>query len=285
MANSKILTAEQEKTLRQPIEEYVGKIQKEIDELRKDGTAKVIMYQGRIENVKRDKTLSKGEKDSEIASCQKELEQAKAVEAQNKDQIAKLIGKAENYLKNNFDKYYNAVKASCIAEKEQALQEHQQRLAKIEKEHKETLAKTSAQAEVKEENYVYKNRVSNEKIELEKEYQKVHIHRTVISRYQKEKGLCRILCESAVEYEEMTEYEKTPEMQSELHSNLIQTVYETELVYVYEDAKTAGVAVSLICPNCGAPIQKLGLKKCEYCGSVLEVQNKKAWRLLEMREK
>ena len=30
MANSKILTAEQEKTLRQPIEEYVGKIQKEI---------------------------------------------------------------------------------------------------------------------------------------------------------------------------------------------------------------------------------------------------------------
>ena len=90
MANSKILTAEQEKTLRQPIEEYVGKIQKEIDELRKDGTAKVIMYQSRIENVKRDKTLSKGEKDSEIASCQKELEQAKAVEAQNKDQIAKL---------------------------------------------------------------------------------------------------------------------------------------------------------------------------------------------------
>ena len=120
---------------------------------------------------------------------------------------------------------------------------------------------------------------------LEKEYQKVHIHRTVISRYQKEKGLCRILCESAVEYEEMTEYEKTPEMQSELHSNLIQTVYETELVYVYEDTKTAGAAVSLICPNCGAPIQKLGLKKCEYCGSVLEVQNKKAWRLLEMREK
>ena len=173
MANSKILTAEQEKTLRQPIEEYVGKIQKEIDELRKDGTAKGIMYQSRIENVKRDKTLSKGEKDSEIASCQKELEQAKAVEAQNKDQIAKLIGKAENYLKNNFDKYYNAVKASCIAEKEQALQEHQQKLAKIEKEHKETLAKTSAQAEVKEENYVYKNRVSNEKIELEKEYQRI----------------------------------------------------------------------------------------------------------------
>ena len=43
--------------------------------------------------------------------------------------------------------------------------------------------------------------------------------------------------------------------------------------------------IQLTCENCGAPIQKLGLKKCEYCGSVLEVQNKKAWRLLEMREK
>ena len=57
MANSKILTAEQEKTLRQPIEEYVGKIQKEIDELRKDGTAKVIMYQSRIENFPKGKEI------------------------------------------------------------------------------------------------------------------------------------------------------------------------------------------------------------------------------------
>ena len=36
MANSKILTAEQERALRQPIDEYVGGIQKEIDALRKD---------------------------------------------------------------------------------------------------------------------------------------------------------------------------------------------------------------------------------------------------------
>ena len=34
MANGAILTAEQERKLRQPIDEYVGKIQKEIDELR-----------------------------------------------------------------------------------------------------------------------------------------------------------------------------------------------------------------------------------------------------------
>ena len=39
MANGAILTAEQERKLRQPIDEYVGKIQKEIDELREHGTA------------------------------------------------------------------------------------------------------------------------------------------------------------------------------------------------------------------------------------------------------
>ena len=58
MANSKILTAEQEKKLRQPIDEFVGKIQEEIDELRKDGTAKILECQNQIEGVKRDKILA-----------------------------------------------------------------------------------------------------------------------------------------------------------------------------------------------------------------------------------
>ena len=56
MANSKILTPEDKMKLRQPIDEYVGKIQKQIDVLRKDGTAKVLEYQNIIdlqkENVK-----------------------------------------------------------------------------------------------------------------------------------------------------------------------------------------------------------------------------------------
>ena len=74
--------------------------------------------QSAIAGIKRDKTLSKGEKESEIAACEKELAKAKAVEAKHKDEISKLIAKAESYLKENFDsKYYNAVKASCEAEK------------------------------------------------------------------------------------------------------------------------------------------------------------------------
>ena len=174
MANSKILTAEQEKKLRQPIDEYVGNIQKEIDKLREDGTTKVVEYQSLIEMVKRDKTLSKGEKESEISAYQKELEKAKRVEAQNKDKIAGLISEAETYIKNNFElKYYNAVKQSCAAEKAQALENHKKRMAELDKKHKEVLAGTSDRTEIKEENYVHKNRVSNEKLELEKEYQRI----------------------------------------------------------------------------------------------------------------
>ena len=150
MANSKILTAEQEHTLRQPIDEYVGGIQKEIDELRKDGTTKVVECQSAIAGIKRDKTLSKGEKESEIAACEKELAKAKAVEAKNKDEISKLIAKAESYLKENFDsKYYNAVKASCEAEKAEALAAHNERMAELDKKHKAALAKTSDRTEIR----------------------------------------------------------------------------------------------------------------------------------------
>ena len=42
---SKILSAEQEAKLRQPIDEYVGKIQAQIDELRTDGTEKAVNIQ------------------------------------------------------------------------------------------------------------------------------------------------------------------------------------------------------------------------------------------------
>ncbi len=174
MANSKILTAEQEKKLRQPIDEFVGKIQEEIDELRKDGTAKILECQNQIEGVKRDKILAKAEKENRIAALKKELDAAKAVEAKNKDQISRLIAQAEEYLKNNFNsQYYDAVKESCAAEKEEALAAHKERLAALEKQHKEVLAKTSDRQEIKEENYVHKNRISNEKLELEKDYQRI----------------------------------------------------------------------------------------------------------------
>ena len=83
--NSKMLTAEQKMQLRQPIDDYVGKIQRQIDDLREDGTEKVVSIQNTIDGIKRNRALSKAEKDSSIAKAQAELEKAKAVEAKNKD--------------------------------------------------------------------------------------------------------------------------------------------------------------------------------------------------------
>ena len=47
-AKKGILTAEQEEKMLQPIDEYVGKIQKKIDELRQEGTDRVIFYQSHM---------------------------------------------------------------------------------------------------------------------------------------------------------------------------------------------------------------------------------------------
>ena len=107
--NTKILTAEQESQLRAPIDEYVGAIQEKINALRADGTDKVIDLHNSIDGLKRDKIYTQEEKAAKLAQYQKELEQAKAVEAKNKDEIAKLIADAEGYLKEHFGAYYAAV--------------------------------------------------------------------------------------------------------------------------------------------------------------------------------
>ena len=170
--NSNILTAEQEMKLRQPIEDYVGKIQKKIDGLRVDGTDKIVEIQNVMDSIKKDRTLTKGEKEDRLAKCKTELEKAKAVEAKNKDEVSKLIADAENYLKEHFDKdYYQAVKASCAAEKAAAKARHQQKVAELEKEHKAAVAKLSDHQEIKDENYVYKNRLFDAKMTMEKEFQ------------------------------------------------------------------------------------------------------------------
>ena len=185
MANNKILTAAEEIALRQPIDDYVGGIQKKIDALRADGTAKVITYENAIDSIKRDRTLSKSEKTSKIAEIQKNLDKATAVENKNKAEVEKLIADAESYLKEHFDtEYFTPVKESCAAEKEQAKVRYNEKVAELQKQHKENLSKLSDKQEIKDENYVHKNRLSNAKLELEKEYQEIKDRRHEAYRHK-----------------------------------------------------------------------------------------------------
>ncbi|MBT9779266.1 galactoside ABC transporter permease [Clostridium sp. MCC353] len=172
--NSKTLTVEQEMKLRQPIEDYVGKIQKQIDILRADGSNKVVALQNNIDRTKRDRSLAKEEKEARIASDKALLEKAKAVEEKNKAEISKLISDAESYLAAHFDKdYYQPLKASCDQEKIQAKEKNKQKLAELEKSHQENLSKITDHQEIKDEKYVHKNRLFDAKMELEKELQQI----------------------------------------------------------------------------------------------------------------
>ena len=172
--NTKILTAEQEAQLRQPIDEYVGAIQEKIDALREDGTDKVIEIQNTIESLKRDRIYTAQEKAEKIQALTKELEAAKAVEARNKDQVAKLIADAEGYLKAHFNTdYYQAVVASCKEEKVLAEKNYQAAVSQLEKEHQATVSKLSDQHEIKDEKYVHKNRLFDAKMQRAKALQEV----------------------------------------------------------------------------------------------------------------
>lgn len=174
MANGNILTADQEMKLRQPIEDHVGKIQAKIDSLRVDGTDKVVSLQNRIDGIKRDRTLTSEEKQTKIGEIRKELEKAKAVETKNKEEVSKLIAEAEGYLKEHFDKdYYQAVKTSCDLEKAAAKEKYNKKVEQLKKQHQEIMSKLSDHQEIKDEKYVYKNRLFDAKMDLEKDLQQI----------------------------------------------------------------------------------------------------------------
>ena len=169
-----ILSADAEEKLLKPIDEYVGKIQAQIDELRVDGSDKVRSLKNHIAIAKEDKNLSKEEKDSIIAKDKAALEKAKAVEAANKDKVAKLIADAEGYLKEHYDsEYYSKVVASCEAEKSAENESYERVKATLKTEHEQTLAKLSDPEEIKDEKYVYKNKLFDAQMTHESRLQEI----------------------------------------------------------------------------------------------------------------
>ena len=157
---SMILSAEAEAALLKPIDEYVGKIQKQIDALRVDGSDKVRSLKNHIAIAKEDKNLTKEERAKIIAKDKADLEKAKSVESANKDKVSKLISDAESYLSKHYKSdYYEKVVASCEAEKAAENASYDKIVATIKTEHEQALAKLSDSEEIKDEKYVYRNRL------------------------------------------------------------------------------------------------------------------------------
>lgn len=167
-----ILSHDEELALRKPIEDYVGKIQVEIDELREEGTNKVLEYSEEIEVLKRDRIYTKSEKEARISELNGKLQKAKEIEAKNKQPINDKIAVAEKYLKDHYQTdYYNKVVESNKYEVQKAKADYDKKLKELEKEHKDILSGLSDKEEIKEENFIYKNRLFDAKLEYTKNMQ------------------------------------------------------------------------------------------------------------------
>ncbi len=109
-------------------------------------------------------------------------------------------------------------------------------------------------------------------------YRQIHIHRTEITNYVKREGKCIITFQSAVEYFHYKE--KDGRVTDGDKERKQQTKYNIEVMYI-QNEKLAKLdnAVGTTCPNCGAPIVKLGALYCEYCGTAVTPINLKVWTL------
>ena len=184
--NEKILTLEAEQALLAPINAYVNGIQRKIDALRADGTDKVLALTNHMAIVKENANYSKGEKANIIAQDKEQLAKAKAVEEQNKAQINSLIAEAVAYLDAHYDQeYYSKVAQSCEAEKEQENARYSAEVAELKKQHEAALAKMTAKSEIKDEKYVFKNRLFDAKLKHDSALQTIkdRRHEAYMHRY------------------------------------------------------------------------------------------------------
>lgn len=109
-------------------------------------------------------------------------------------------------------------------------------------------------------------------------YSGVEVHQTEISNYEKRDGKCVITFQSAVGHCHYKEKNNT--LIEGDKERRCQTKYNIEVMYIQDEklAKTDN-AVGTTCPNCGAPVTKLGNMYCEYCGLAVTPVNLKVWTL------
>ena len=185
--NTKILSAEEAEKLLRPIDEHIGEIQKKIDALRADGADKVAELTDELRMAKESKTLTAEQKEKIRRKEEARLSEAKKTEAANKAQVEKLIAEGEAYLKAHYKtEYLDRIKASGAGEREAAAAAYSRKVEALKAEHEKSLAalkgklasasgeeKTALQKEIKDETYVFRNRMFDAKMVYRKDLQAV----------------------------------------------------------------------------------------------------------------
>ncbi len=172
--NSVILSAAEEQQLLAPINETIGGLQKKINALRLEGTDKVVSLTNHMAIVKENANYTKEEKAAIIAEDKAALTEAKAVEEKNRAEIKALIGSAVGYLDEHYDKeYYSKIVASCAAQKNEESARYDAELQELKRQHESELARLKDKGEIKDEKYVYKNRLFDAKLKHDATLQEI----------------------------------------------------------------------------------------------------------------
>ena len=175
MANDiRCLSIEDEAKLLAPIDEYIGKIQEQIDALRVDGSDRVQALKTHIALTKEDKNYTKQEQQEIICRDKEQLKKAKEIENKNKDKVSGLIADAEAYLAAHYkNDYYKKVVESCAAAKKAENAEYEGIRERLKAEHTKALSELTERQEIKDEKYVYKNRLYDAQMVHESKLQEI----------------------------------------------------------------------------------------------------------------
>lgn len=175
MANDiRCLSIEDEAKLLAPIDEYIGKIQEQIDALRVDGSDRVQALKTHIALTKEDKNYTKQERQEIIRKDKEQLKKAKEIENKNKDKVSGLIADAEAYLAAHYkNDYYKKVVDSCAAAKRAENAEYEGIRERLKAEHTKALSELTERQEIKDEKYVYKNRLYDAQMVHESKLQEI----------------------------------------------------------------------------------------------------------------
>lgn len=117
-------------------------------------------------------------------------------------------------------------------------------------------------------------------------FEEPKIHRTEIAGYRKDAGRCTIVFQSSIKYLHYIT-DKGGKRLKGSDTVIEQSRYNTELIYIQDRSRVEndidGVFY-MTCPNCGAPIENFGEKKCIYCGTAVKEYNIKVWSFGAIKE-
>lgn len=117
----------------------------------------------------------------------------------------------------------------------------------------------------------------------------IFFHKTVIARYLIKDGIAKIVLQSSIGYINYLENSRGEILRGDKNTPQ-QVVYDMVLGYI-QDINLVGKdnydggRIGLNCPNCGAPINNLGNKYCEHCGTGIVEINMKSWNLIDFSKR